>query len=119
MPRLETGFACAGALELTFMKKALKQQALLALISTGAMWAQGGAAPAAKGTAPATAKVAPKAAAADLLNPSSLKAKAPEVYRVRFNTTKGEVILEINRAWAPIGADRFYNLVRGGYFTNA
>jgi peptidyl-prolyl cis-trans isomerase A (cyclophilin A) len=37
---------------------------------------------------------------------------------VRFNTTKGDVILEITRAWAPIGADRFYNLVRGGFFTN-
>jgi peptidyl-prolyl cis-trans isomerase A (cyclophilin A) len=54
-----------------------------------------------------------------LLNPSTLKAKAPEVYRVRFNTTKGDVILEIHRDWAPIGGDRFYNLVRGGFFTNA
>lgn len=64
-------------------------------------------------------KTAPKtAAAANLLNPSTLKARAPEMYRVRFNTTKGEVILEITRALAPLGADRFYNLVRAGFFTN-
>ncbi|HEY7338365.1 MAG TPA: peptidylprolyl isomerase [Bryobacteraceae bacterium] len=69
----------------------------------------------------ATAKTTPakaKTPAPDLLNPSTLKARAPAVYRVRLNTTKGEVILEITRAWAPIGADRFYNLVRGGFFTN-
>jgi peptidyl-prolyl cis-trans isomerase A (cyclophilin A) len=63
-------------------------------------------------------KTAPKAAAPNLLNPSTLKARAPEMFRVRFNTTKGDVILEITRAWAPLGADRFYNLVRAGFFTN-
>jgi peptidyl-prolyl cis-trans isomerase A (cyclophilin A) len=64
-------------------------------------------------------KTAPKTAAApNLLNPSTLKARAPEMFRVRFNTTKGDVILEITRAWAPLGADRFYNLVRAGFFTN-
>src|SRR5450755_3284735 len=63
---------------------------------------------------------APKAAPAkpSLLAPSSLKAKAPETYKVKFTTTKGDVILEITRAWAPMGADRFYNLVRGGFFTD-
>jgi peptidyl-prolyl cis-trans isomerase A (cyclophilin A) len=66
----------------------------------------------------APVKTAPKTAAPNLLNPSSLKARAPEMYRVRFNTTKGEVILEITRALAPLGADRFYNLVRAGFFTN-
>ena len=67
---------------------------------------------------PAAKAPAPSTPAMDLLNPSSLKAKAPEVFRTRFNTTKGDVILEINRAWAPLGADRFYNLVRAGFFTN-
>jgi peptidyl-prolyl cis-trans isomerase A (cyclophilin A) len=62
-------------------------------------------------------KTAPKTAAApNLLNPSTLKARAPEMFRVRFNTTKGDVIVEITRSWAPNGADRFYNLVRGGFF---
>ncbi len=101
----------------------MTQKALFALIFAAAAWSQTAApkaAPAAKGTATAgkKAKTPDKIAAPDLLNPSSLRAKAPELYRVRLNTTKGEVILEINRAWAPIGADRFYNLVRGGYFTN-
>jgi peptidyl-prolyl cis-trans isomerase A (cyclophilin A) len=93
------------------------KQILTILILGGVALAQ---TPAPK-AAPAPAKAAPakaKAPAPDLLNPSTLKARAPEVYRVRFNTTKGDVILEITRAWAPIGADRFYNLVRAGFFTN-
>ena len=53
------------------------------------------------------------------MNPGSLKARAPEVYRVKFTTTKGDFVVEVNRAWAPIGADRFYNLVRNGFFTDA
>jgi peptidyl-prolyl cis-trans isomerase A (cyclophilin A) len=36
-----------------------------------------------------------------------------------LTTTKGDVVIEITRAWAPRGADRFYNLVRAGYFTDA
>jgi peptidyl-prolyl cis-trans isomerase A (cyclophilin A) len=64
------------------------------------------------------AKTAPKAAAPDLLNPSSLKARAPEMFRAKFTTTKGDIVLEITRAWAPLGADRFYNLMRAGFFTN-
>ena len=70
-------------------------------------------------TPTAPAKTAPKTAAAlNLLDPATLKARAPEMYRVQFTTTKGNVILEITRAWAPLGADRFYNLVRAGFFTN-
>jgi peptidyl-prolyl cis-trans isomerase A (cyclophilin A) len=80
------------------------------------------AAPDAKKAAPAAAPAAPKAAAAgapNLLNPSSLKARAPEVYKVKLTTTKGDVIVQVNRAWAPLGADRFYNLVRGGFYKDA
>jgi len=54
-----------------------------------------------------------------LLNPSSLKAKAPAVFKAKFTTTAGDFVVEVHRAWAPNGADRFYNLVRYGYFTNA
>ncbi|MGC2330611.1 MAG: peptidylprolyl isomerase [Candidatus Acidiferrales bacterium] len=54
-----------------------------------------------------------------LLHPAELKAKAPEVYEVKFTTTKGDFIVQVNRAWAPIGADRFYNLVKHGFFTGA
>jgi peptidyl-prolyl cis-trans isomerase A (cyclophilin A) len=54
-----------------------------------------------------------------LLNPASLKAKAPVVFKAKFSTTAGDFVVEVHRDWAPLGADRFYNLVRNGYFTNA
>jgi len=54
-----------------------------------------------------------------LLHPAELKAKAPNVFDVKFTTTKGDFIVQVNRAWAPIGADRFYNLVKHGFFTGA
>src|ERR1700726_1573997 len=53
-----------------------------------------------------------------LLNPSALTAKAPDVYEVKFATTKGDFVLSVTRAWAPLGADRFYNLVRHHYYDN-
>lgn len=59
------------------------------------------------------------AARPSLLNPASLHAKAPEEFKAEFVTTKGDIIVEVHRAWAPLGADRFYNLVRGGFFNNA
>lgn len=72
------------------------------------------------GQAPASQKAAPKAAPApSLLNPNSLRAKAPETFKVKFTTTKGDVVMQVNRSWAPRGADRFYNLVKNGFFTNA
>ena len=54
-----------------------------------------------------------------LLNPALLKAKAPEVYKVKVATTKGDFVVEVNRAWAPMGADRFYNLARNGFYEGA
>jgi len=55
-----------------------------------------------------------------LLNPhhSRLNAHAPELFRVRFATSQGVFIVEVHRSWAPIGADRFYNLVAHGFFDN-
>jgi peptidyl-prolyl cis-trans isomerase A (cyclophilin A) len=75
--------------------------------------------PAPKKAVPAAPKKAAPAGAPDLLKPGTLKARAPEVYKVKFTTTKGDVIIQVNRAWAPIGADRFYNLVRSGFFKDA
>jgi len=71
-------------------------------------------------TAPKAAGPAAKAApaASSLLNPSSLKARAPEMFQAKLTTTKGDIVIEVTRAWAPLGADRFYNLVRSGFFTN-
>jgi peptidyl-prolyl cis-trans isomerase A (cyclophilin A) len=56
---------------------------------------------------------------AGLLHPATLTAKAPDTYQVKFTTTKGDFVVDVTRAWAPLGADRFYNLVKHGYFTDA
>ena len=52
-----------------------------------------------------------------LLHPAMLKAKAPDVYEATFTTTKGDFVVQVTRSWAPNEADRFYNLVKHGYFT--
>jgi peptidyl-prolyl cis-trans isomerase A (cyclophilin A) len=54
-----------------------------------------------------------------LLHPSTLTPNAPESYQVKFTTTKGDFVVEVTRAMAPLGADRFYNLVKHGFFTDA
>ena len=46
----------------------------------------------------------------------SEKQQAPESYRARFETTKGNFTVEVTRAWGPLGADRFYGLVKGGFY---
>ncbi|HKV05654.1 MAG TPA: peptidylprolyl isomerase [Candidatus Acidoferrales bacterium] len=55
----------------------------------------------------------------ELLHPAALNAKAPDAYTVKFTTTKGDFVVDVTRAWAPLGADRFYNLVKHGFFTDA
>jgi peptidyl-prolyl cis-trans isomerase A (cyclophilin A) len=54
-----------------------------------------------------------------LLRPALLKDKAPDVYKVKFTTTRGEFTMVVTRAWAPLGADRFYNLVKHHFYDNA
>jgi peptidyl-prolyl cis-trans isomerase A (cyclophilin A) len=51
-----------------------------------------------------------------LREPERLTAQAPPVFRARFVTTKGSFVIEVHRAWAPHGADRFYNLVQAGFY---
>ena len=51
-----------------------------------------------------------------LLNPASLNETAPETYQVNFDTSKGAFVVEVTREWAPRASDRFYNLVKAGYF---
>jgi len=91
--------------------------------------------PAAKGEAPATAPAStpaqPAATASApveaprkgldraLLRPTLLKEQAPETFQVKFATTRGDFVVTVNRAWAPNGADRFYNLVKHHFFDNA
>src|SRR4030095_219581 len=53
---------------------------------------------------------------AKLKNPAALTEKAPDTYKVRLDTSKGPVVIAVNRAWPPIGADRFYNLVKNGFY---
>lgn len=58
----------------------------------------------------------PSASQDKLPSPDEAKEQAPEKFRVKFETTKGDFVVEVNRAWSPNGADRFYNLVKIGYF---
>ena len=75
---------------------------------------------ASQGTAPKkTTAAARPAYDRTLLRPALLKEKAPDVYKVKFTTTRGEFTMVVTRAWAPLGADRFYNLVKHHFHDNA
>ena len=54
-----------------------------------------------------------------LLRSALLKDKAPETFQVKFTTTRGDFVVTVNRGWAPIGADRFYNLVKHHFYDHA
>jgi peptidyl-prolyl cis-trans isomerase A (cyclophilin A) len=56
---------------------------------------------------------------AALLDPSLAKEQAPDQFKAKFSTTKGDFVIEVTRDWAPNGVDRFYNLVKIGYFDDA
>ena len=60
-------------------------------------------------------------AGAPLMNPGHgfWKKNAPDAFRVRFDTTAGRFVIEAHREWAPLGVDRFYNLVRAGFFDDS
>jgi len=51
-----------------------------------------------------------------LKNPSALKERAPAIYKVNFDTSAGVFEVEVHTDWAQNGADRFYNLVKNGYY---
>jgi peptidyl-prolyl cis-trans isomerase A (cyclophilin A) len=44
---------------------------------------------------------------------------APDIFKVNLDTSKGPVVIEMHRDWAPIGVDHFYSLVKTGFFDNA
>lgn len=73
-------------------------------------------APAEQPTEDAPEQIEEEPAGDPLLDPSLATATAPETYRVRVTTTEGDFVLQVNRAWSPNGADRFYNLVQVGFF---
>lgn len=60
----------------------------------------------------------PADGAAAFANPTSaaMSERAPATFRARFETSDGDFVIEVQRDWAPRGADRFYNLVRSGYY---
>jgi peptidyl-prolyl cis-trans isomerase A (cyclophilin A) len=58
----------------------------------------------------------PAPAPTGFADPAKLTAKAPDTFKALFDTTKGKFTIEVTRSLSPNGADRFYNLVRSGYF---
>jgi peptidyl-prolyl cis-trans isomerase A (cyclophilin A) len=80
--------------------------------------------PTAPGAASASATAIPAKASSPnastlhpaLLFPARLNEKAPAVFKAQFTTSKGDFVVEVHRDWAPNGADRFYNLVKSGFF---
>lgn len=67
-------------------------------------------------TAPAAAQGSARDGNAPIFHPENAKEKAPDTFKVKVSTTKGDFVIEVTRAWAPNGADRFYNLVKLGYY---
>ena len=53
---------------------------------------------------------------AKLRNPAALNEQAPANFKVNFDTSKGKFVVDVHRDWAPLGADRFYNLVKNGFY---
>jgi len=53
---------------------------------------------------------------ARLRNPAALNEKAPDTFKANFDTSKGSFTITVTRSLAPLGADRFYNLVKNGFY---
>jgi len=113
-------------------EREMRKLAVLALIGMFGFCIQASAQTPAQAPAKPKAATAPKASAGAktgtsaaraydraLLRPALLKEKAPETFQVKFTTTRGDFVVTVNRAWAPIGADRFYNLVKHHFYDNA
>ena len=103
---------------------------IAALACLPALTGSAARAEAAQGQTPAQPKTAGSAAAHKstvharsyervLLRPELLKLRAPATYKVKFVTTKGDFVITVTRAWAPLGADRFYNLARHHFYDGA
>jgi peptidyl-prolyl cis-trans isomerase A (cyclophilin A) len=95
------------------MKKVFAAWAGITVLAA-ALWVQ--AEPSQTTPATKTPAAGPKPS---LLNPAILKAQAPDVYKVKFTTGKGIFVVQVTRAWSPLGADRFYNLVKNGFYDGA
>jgi peptidyl-prolyl cis-trans isomerase A (cyclophilin A) len=58
------------------------------------------------------------AAKPSLDKPQTLNERAPDSYQAKFATSKGDIVIQVHRDWAPVGADRFFNLVKNGYYND-
>jgi peptidyl-prolyl cis-trans isomerase A (cyclophilin A) len=96
--------------------RTIKSAAFFLALAVCASRAAGGAA--GSGPPPAGKKGASstRPAHADLRDPGSFRAMAPATFKATFETSKGKFVVEAVRDWAPLGVDRFYNLVRSGFF---
>jgi peptidyl-prolyl cis-trans isomerase A (cyclophilin A) len=89
-------------------KSARLERVARALLSAGAL--------AALSLTSAEVAAFPQSTHPAMTDPSKATERAPESFRARFDTTKGAIVLECTRSWAPHGVDRFYNLVKIGFF---
>lgn len=107
------------------MRHLLTIFASLVLMSTACGGKQQAPAPTPATAAPAApaASAAPAATPAAtnteaLMDPSKANETAPATYKAKFETTKGSFVIEVTRDWAPNGADRFYNMVKAGFYND-
>jgi cyclophilin family peptidyl-prolyl cis-trans isomerase len=105
------------------MKRLIARLSILALglscvMFSHAAHAQSAASAGAKKPAPQAAGAKPTSDYA-LRHPELLTKQAPAEFDAKFTTTKGDFVIHVTRAWAPLGADRFYNLVRRRFYDGA
>jgi len=64
----------------------------------------------------ATGALVAQADLSKLKDPAQLSERAPDLFRARFETSQGPFVIAVEREWAPLAADRFYNLVKNGFY---
>jgi peptidyl-prolyl cis-trans isomerase A (cyclophilin A) len=90
--------------------KLISTRSILGLIFCAALWCEGSSAQDSTALSPSW-----------LLKPTApeMNRQAPALFDVALQTSKGKIVIEVHRDWAPHGADRFYNLARAGYYDNS
>lgn len=107
------------------MKDLVNVRCMAGLVLLGMLWGSGAAARPARGvranqrSSSHKSRAAAKPYDSALLTPSKLTAQAPAAFDVKFVTTRGSFVIHVTRAWAPLGADRFYNLVKHRFYNHA
>jgi peptidyl-prolyl cis-trans isomerase A (cyclophilin A) len=71
-----------------------------------------------KNTDVAATPAPPPAIKPSLDRPQTLNERSADVYQAKFATSRGDFVIEVHRDWAPLGADRFFNLVKTGYYND-